>query len=110
MEMLQIINNENEIVFKIPEVLDLRNGSEIKEEIMHTINHSKCKRYVFDLDELDLIDSFGIGVLIRIQKSMNDFGEKMYLLKPNASIVRTFELLKLTGFFKIIEKTEPDKG
>ena len=61
------------------------------------------KAVVLDLSELDYIDSVGLGVLVTGHKRAKEAGTRFVLSKPQATLMRLFELTGLNHVFDIDE-------
>lgn len=57
------------------------------------------RRIVFDLHELTFIDSAGLGVLVAAHERFAARGIETRFIRPNASVMRVFELTGLDAAF-----------
>jgi len=60
-------------------------------------------RFAVDLEDMNYIDSAGIGALIAVDRALKAVGRNLILIKPNAGVRRTIKLIKMDTVFKIIE-------
>ena len=60
-----------------------------------------CKQFVFNLSEVDYIDSPGLGVLVALQKRAHLNGGGVVILGLQGDVKALFELTRLTNVFEI---------
>ncbi len=60
-------------------------------------------KMVFDLSNVTLIDSLGLGILVSIYKSVLLKGGNVVFVNPNGSVLK---MLEITGFTKILKITD----
>ncbi|NOU73497.1 anti-sigma factor antagonist [Paenibacillus sp. LMG 31458] len=60
-----------------------------------------CKQFVFNLSEVDYIDSSGLGVLVALQKRAHLNGGGVVILGLQGDVKALFELTRLTNVFEI---------
>ncbi|WP_069649356.1 anti-sigma F factor antagonist [Caloranaerobacter ferrireducens] len=80
--------------------LDHHTAENIRKEIDNYYDEKMLKNIVLDLDNLNFMDSSGIGLILgRYKKAMNNDGK---LLLVNAS-ARVKKILEMSGITKIIK-------
>ncbi|CAH2212445.1 anti-sigma F factor antagonist [Tepidibacter aestuarii] len=92
------IDNRNLIVELYGE-LDHHIASEVREEIDMAIDKNSIKNVIFDLKNMNFMDSSGVGVIIGRYKKLSETGGKVVVLNLNKHVKRIFDL---SGIDKII--------
>jgi anti-sigma B factor antagonist len=80
--------------------MDLYNSYKLKELVMKMLE-KKVARYVINLENVDYIDSSGIGALIYICSTIKKLGCKLFIANIHGSVKKVIELTKLMGYFPI---------
>ncbi len=95
-----------EIVFQLPKDLAVFNSDRFRQSVIQSLS-SDHQTAIFNLKELDFLDSSGIGSLAAIFNTAKEKGISMRLCGPSAQIL---EVLKITRFHKIVDiySTEAD--
>jgi anti-sigma B factor antagonist len=62
--------------------------------------------FVLDLAEVPMIDSSGIGLLVRFLASTKQRGGNIKLVKPSKFVVQTLRLVGVLNLFEIFEDDE----
>ena len=78
--------------------LDLYKCPELKSEIKRQIDNG-YRFIIFDLTDLNYVDSSGIGTLIQISNWMKKRGGLMVLVNTQGSVEKIFQISKLDEFF-----------
>ncbi|WP_261303020.1 STAS domain-containing protein [Paenibacillus andongensis] len=60
-----------------------------------------CKQFVFNLRDVDYIDSSGLGVLVALQKRAHSNGGEVVIKGLQGDVKELFELTRLTNVFEI---------
>jgi len=99
--------NDN-ILIITPEVgsLDAGGAPEFKERVIELINSNNASEVVFDLNNLQFIDSSGLGSFLSVLRVLNSRGGDLKLSQMNKSIRTLFELVKMHQIFEIYHSTE----
>jgi anti-anti-sigma factor len=71
-------------------------------ELLATIIEKRPQRVVFDLSELTMIDSVGLGLLYIAQEDIAAVGAKLCLARPQGKVARLLELTEAAKTFEII--------
>jgi anti-anti-sigma factor len=79
--------------------MDYCSSRELKDAIYKLI-HDKTKSIVLDLKDVTFIDSAGMGLLINVNKKLNNYNGKIGLLNLSEDILN---LIKLATLDKIIQ-------
>ena len=104
---VEIENNVQTIVMK-GRILDRSEAEEMMEKVSKNINEGK-NRLIFNLEELDYMNSAGLNVLITLlTKSRNNYGE-MVLMNLSDKVRNLLVTSKLQNIFKIVDSIEAAK-
>ena len=63
-------------------------------------------RYVVDLNEISMLDSSGIGLLVKYLTNTKQQGGSLKLLNPSPFSVKTLKMIGLLKFFDVFEDQE----
>lgn len=91
----------DKVIIQIVGEVDLYNAPKVRDAINEYIDKNKLD-ILIDLDEVDYIDSSGIGVLISSATDIKDIGGNLTLKCNSPNVKRVFELTRLVDFFNII--------
>ncbi len=81
--------------------LDEYSANYTRESMDALINANSFNKLVVDMNDLEFMDSTGIGVLIGRYKKLKTKNIFMYVINPNSHIERIF---KMSGLYEIIPK------
>lgn len=80
--------------------LDIFNAQDVRVKILE--DYEKEKRdLVLDFSKVTFMDSTGLGVLISIQKTLNDDGHKLKIVNVDPKIKKIFVITELDEVFDI---------
>jgi anti-anti-sigma factor len=71
-------------------------------ELLANIVEKRPQAVVFDLSELTMIDSVGLGLLYIAQEDIAAVGAKLSLARPRDKVARLLELTEASKTFEII--------
>jgi anti-sigma B factor antagonist len=97
---LRIRKSEEIYVIDVQGELDLYNAYKLK-ELLTTMLEKKIERFIINLDEVEYIDSSGIGALIYISSTVKKSNLKLAITNIHGSVQKVMELTKLIGYFPI---------
>jgi anti-sigma B factor antagonist len=60
-------------------------------------------RFLFDLEEVPMIDSSGIGVLVRYLATAKQHGGSLKLLNPSKFALQTLKLVRVLNLFEVFQ-------
>lgn len=80
--------------------MDLYNSYKLKELVMKMLEKN-IKRFIINLDQVDYIDSSGIGALIYICSTLKKMNLRLAIANIRGSVKKVIELTRLTGYFPI---------
>jgi anti-sigma B factor antagonist len=74
----------------------------LRETLDNAIDHGDVT-FLFDLGEVPMIDSSGIGLLVRSLTSLKQRGGSLKLLNPSKMTRQTLKMIGLINLFEIFE-------
>lgn len=80
--------------------IDIHSKSILKEELIQ-LNEKKKSDFLFICDQLDYIDSTGLGVLIGFYKNVKMNENQIYFERLKPSILKIFSLTGLDKIFSV---------
>ncbi|MBD5433982.1 MAG: anti-sigma factor antagonist [Treponema sp.] len=102
---LKIRKNDDVYIIDVNGEMDLYNSYKIKELVMKMLEKS-VKFFVINLEQVDYIDSSGIGALIYICSTIKKMNLKLAIASVHGSVKKVIELTKLTGYFPMANSVE----
>jgi anti-sigma B factor antagonist len=96
--------NDNYII-DVNGEMDLYNSYKLKELITKMLE-KKVAHYIINLENVDYIDSSGIGALIYICSTIKKLNLKLAITNIHGSVKKVIELTKLMGYFPIVNSIE----
>ena len=93
-------------VVKLRGKLNLGDPVERLRETLDDLIGSGETHIVLDLSEVPMIDSSGIGLLVKDLTSAKHIGGSIRLLNPSMFVVRTLKMIGLLNLFDIFEDQE----
>ena len=101
---INIEKKNNISLFTISGRLDAANAEDFKASFLE--EHKKTDKFVFDLSELDFLDSTGLGALVfSLRKSLENKGN-LKLTNLNKKVRMVFEITKAYQVFDIYDDRE----
>jgi anti-sigma B factor antagonist len=97
---LKIRKSGQNYIIDIAGEMDLYNSYKLK-ELVTKLLEKKVERFIINLENVDYIDSSGIGALICICLTIEKMGLKLFMTNIHGSVKKVIELLKLVGYFPI---------
>lgn len=94
--------NEEKLVVALKGDLDINTVKEFQDKVLSTYK-ALDKDIVFDLRELDYIDSTGLGAIITVFKSVQEKDKKLSVVNANKNIKKLFYITELDSLFEIGE-------
>ena len=84
---------------------EIYNSYKLKELVMKMIEKN-IKIFIINLEQVDYIDSSGIGALIYISSTIKKMNLKLAISNIHGSVKKVIELTKLMGYFPIANSVE----
>jgi len=97
---LKIRKNGESYIIDVNGEMDLYNSYKLKELVMKMLE-KKVERFIINLENVDYIDSSGIGALIYICSTIKKMSLKLVITNIHGSVKKVIELTKLMGYFPI---------
>lgn len=104
---MQINFVDKNLIVKIDGDIDHHVSSNIKEKIEREFKILNCRNIIFDLANVNFMDSSGIGMIIGRYKALEKTGGKVYILNVNPhleSIIEISGLRKIINFARNIDE------
>jgi len=92
---------KNSLYLTLNGELDEHSSIYTRETLDNILDNESYNQVVIDLNELDFMDSTGIGVMIGRYKKLKQKEVPLYLINPNKHIDKIFEM---TGLYRIMPK------
>jgi anti-sigma B factor antagonist len=102
---LKIRKNGNNYIIDVNGEMDLYNSYKLKELVMKMLE-KKVVRFIINLENVDYIDSSGIGALIYICSTIKKMSLRLIITNIHGSVKKVIELTKLMGYFPITNSIE----
>jgi anti-sigma B factor antagonist len=97
---LKIRKNREIYIIDIQGELDLYNAYKLKELLMKMLE-KKIERFIINMEDVEYIDSSGIGALIFISSTLKKMNLRLAIANIHGSVKKVIELTKLMGYFPI---------
>jgi anti-sigma B factor antagonist len=97
---LKIRKSQEIYIVDVQGELDLYNAYKLK-ELLTKMLEKKIERFIINLDEVEYIDSSGIGALIYISSTVKKSNLKLAITNVHGSVQKVMELTKLMDYFPI---------
>jgi anti-sigma B factor antagonist len=102
---LKIRKSGENYIIDVNGEMDLYNSYKLKELVMKMLE-KKVGRFIINLENVDYIDSSGIGALIFICSTIKKMNLKLVITNIHGSVKKVIELTKLMGYFPITQTIE----
>lgn len=98
---------DKQLIIKITEEIDHHSCEKIKKRADYEIQVHIPKRVIFDFENVNFMDSSGIGMIIGRYKLVSMFGGKTSMINVKPAIKKVFEM---SGVLKLIPIEEKNIG
>ena len=102
---LKIRKSGENYIIDVNGEMDLYNSYKLKELVMKMLE-KKVERFIINLENVDYIDSSGIGALIYICSTIKKMNLRLIITNIHGSVKKVIELTKLMGYFPITQTIE----
>ena len=102
---LKIRKNGDVYIIDVTGEMDLYNSYKLKELVMKMLEKN-VKNFVINLEQVDYIDSSGIGALIYICSTIKKMNLNLAIANIHGSVKKVIELTKLMVYFPIANSIE----
>jgi anti-sigma B factor antagonist len=93
-------------VVKLRGTLRLGVGADSLKGLLDELLAANDTHIVLNLAEVPMMDSSGIGVLVRGLTSMKERGGSIKLVQPSKMVLQTLKLVAVLGLFEIFDSEE----
>lgn len=102
---LNVKKTENIYIIDVIGEMDLYNSYKLKELVTKMLDKG-VSSFVINLEQVDYIDSSGIGALIFINTTLKKKNSNLLISNIQNSVQKVIELTKLSKFFPIIDTVD----
>ncbi|MGV8121710.1 MAG: STAS domain-containing protein [Candidatus Xenobiia bacterium LiM19] len=95
----------NTHIVRLSGELDIHSAPQFKEDVLSLIEQGYTN-IVLDLDELNFMDSRGLGTFISISRNVKDRGGSLKIICSNQTIMKIFQRTGLCEIFAMYESKE----
>ncbi len=95
---LKIRKHTETYIIDVNGEMDLYNSYKLKELVMKMLE-KKVDQFVINMENVDYIDSSGIGALIFICSTIKKMNLRLFISNVHGSVKKVIELTKLMGYF-----------
>ena len=88
-------------VVDVAGVVDVQTAPELRESLQ-AVQFGRGIRVVVDLDRVELLDSFGLGVLVGALKRARTHGGRLVVVVTRERLRRVFEITGLDAAFQLV--------
>lgn len=92
-------------VFKIIGNLDMLNAGILKERFSSSVAKKEIK-IIFDLGEVNFIDSSGFGLIMSLNDKMKEAGGGLRIVNVSKTIRQIFKISKISSVIQVFENLE----
>lgn len=93
---------KNIAIIEVKSDMDLYNAHELKEMVNKMLRMNIVK-LIIDLEDVNYIDSSGIGALIQIHLLLKKKGYHLRITRVHGTVAKVIKLTKLIGFLPIVD-------
>ncbi|WP_243342229.1 STAS domain-containing protein [Anaerococcus sp. AGMB09787] len=94
-------NNQEQILIRLKGDLDVYSEEDFRDFIENNISPEN-KDIVIDIEDLDYLDSTGLGMFMKIYNDNKEKGKKVKIINPKDNIKKLFEITDLTEIFEMV--------
>ncbi|RME91800.1 MAG: anti-sigma factor antagonist [Candidatus Hydrogenedentota bacterium] len=105
---VKVVKKDTYTVLKLKGSLDIYTSLDLKSS-METVPVDKDHILVFDMSQVDYVDSSGIGTLIKIANKVQDGEGEFFITGIKPMIEKIFKVAGLTNYFQILTKEEAEQ-
>lgn len=103
---VKFTGRENVLIVRLKGELDHHEAGSLREKWQENLSSGMFKHVILNLEEVNFMDSSGIGVLLGRYKEIASLGGELVVCSVNSSIKRIFDM---SGLFKIIRLAENEQ-
>lgn len=107
MKIVRKVIDKSFIVLEITGDVRLGESAEqLSAELASVLSDTAVEGVVLDLENINYLDSTGLGELVGYLGRFQDSGKRLRLVKPNPTVVKLMQLTRLDQVFKIYPDEE----
>lgn len=106
MDCLRIEAQEGVLILEAQDEISADCSARTKEIVDKHFEISDMTTVILDLSELTSINSCGIGLMVTLHTKCVGQNIRLYVLSPNKNVLKTLDLVQLSGFFNIVESMD----
>lgn len=95
-----VIKKDNSLLVELKGDLDVYSEKKFKDFAKENILNQDMD-IVFDLKELNYIDSTGLGLFMNIYKEQKEKSKEIKIINPKDNVYKLFKITDLTDLFKM---------
>ena len=89
----------NNLVVKLEGEIDHNNSAILRHQIDKEINNRPVRNLIFDLENVNMMDSSGIGMILGRYKNIKALNGNVFIARPKQEILK---IINISGLHKII--------
>lgn len=97
---IDYVNDEEELIVAPTGDLDITSSPELKTSVLDQYRDNP-KNLVFDLENLEYLDSTGLGAFISIYKNLKENDHSLTIRNARPSIKKLFTITELDSLFTV---------
>lgn len=106
MMLLETQKVNNSLIVKVKGELDLLTAETFRNLVERAINREKAQNLILDMEQVDFIDSSGLGVILGRYRRIREQGGNMAIVGVKPHVKRILELAGIMGIVKVYQQTE----
>lgn len=103
---ISVRKQANSQVIKLRGNLKLGVAADSFKQLLDELAENNESQIVLNVEEVPIMDSSGIGVLVRSLTSMKQRGGSIKLVKPSKMVLQTLKLVAVMNLFEIFDDEE----
>lgn len=96
-----IDKKDDYLILNLAGDLDVYSEEEFRDFIEDELK-DKNLDLVIDIEDLDYLDSTGLGMFMKIYKMYDENGQKVKIINPKENILKLFKITDLTDIFEMV--------
>lgn len=97
---------KDSLVVKIKGELDLLTAETFRNLVERALSQENAQNLILDMEQLDFIDSSGLGVILGRYRRIREQGGNMAIVGVKPHVKRILELAGIMGIVKVYQQTE----
>jgi anti-sigma B factor antagonist len=107
MKIVKKVIDNTIIVLDITGEVKLGESAErLSEELSKLLNDGSVEGVILDLENINYMDSTGLGELVGYLSRFQDSGKRLKLVNPNQTVIKLLQLTRLDLVFKVYSSEE----